>query len=183
MSHTCLSLLNMWSWCKGFWSIYHTFKCLDLPKNGNFEKKIGQTLKLILDPLNFLLKFQTPYFFVRKFETPLKNTPGGYSPLIMSTPLLLLLQIQVLSVFVNVMNEKGNIRIQLSTRVQDFGWFFSHNFYSTGNISTDPTDKKTLFPALSRVSTTYRPSKAVAHINRLSLFGISTSAKHTAFFL
>ena len=82
-------IVKWWSWCRGFWAIYQTFKCLDLylPKKWKFWKKFGQTLKLIWDPLNFLLKIWNPLFFCPKIWDPFKNTPRGYSQLIMSTPL------------------------------------------------------------------------------------------------
>ena len=44
----------------------------------------GQTLKLIWDPLIFLLKIWDPLFFYPNIWDPLKNTPGGYSQSIMS---------------------------------------------------------------------------------------------------
>ena len=59
-------------------SIFYFWNCYDFcdvwicifQEIGNFEKKNGQTLKLIWDPLNYLLKIWDPLFFVWKFETP-----------------------------------------------------------------------------------------------------------------
>ena len=59
---------------------------LYLPKKWKFGKNIGQTLKLIWEPLRFLLKIRDPLSFCPKIWYPLKNTPGRYFPLIMSTP-------------------------------------------------------------------------------------------------
>ena len=67
-------------------------RCLDLCLQKKMEifKKIWSNFETDLRPLKFSLKNLRPLIFLSKTLRPHKNTPGGYSPLIMSTPLNLL---------------------------------------------------------------------------------------------